>query len=149
MCLFNFHPQRTKLGVSCACSIHYIHRVFWQLVLCMYSPISSYGVEAASNQSHPSWQNNRSYMGPLILVDPPPPTHTHHHPHHPPPPPPSPTPPPPPPHPHPHPHPPATGRGSNSGPNHGDHPLSLYCWSRRWKWLSSRDPQKCCVTSCD
>ena len=42
-----------------------------------------------------------------------------------------------------------TGRDSNSGPNHGNHPLSLYCWSGRWKYLSSLGPQKCCVTSCD
>ena len=27
----------------------------------MYSPSSSRGVEAADNQSHTSWQNNRSY----------------------------------------------------------------------------------------
>ena len=35
----------------------------------MYSPSSSRGVEAADNQSYTSWQNNRSYMGPLTLVD--------------------------------------------------------------------------------
>ena len=108
MCLLNFHPQRTKLGVSGTCSRHCIHRVFLQLVLCMYSPSCSCGVEAAGNQSDNSWQNNRSYMGPLT---------------------------------------PVTGRGSNSGPNHENRPLSLYCWSSRWKCLSSCGPKNT-VTSC-
>ena len=36
---------------------------------------------------------------------------------------------------------PVTGTGADSGPNHGNHPLSLYCWLRMWKWLSSPDPQ--------
>ena len=69
MCLFNFHPQPTKLGVSWTCSKHYPQMVFWKLVLCMYSASSSCGVEAADNQSHTSWQNNMSYIGPLTPVD--------------------------------------------------------------------------------
>ena len=69
MCLLNFHPQWTELGVSGTCSIHYLHRVIWQLVLYMHSPSSLCGVEADRNQSHPSWQDNRSYMGPLTPVD--------------------------------------------------------------------------------
>ena len=113
MCLSNFHPKRTKLGVSGTCSRHYLHRVFWQLVLCMYSPSSLCGVDTAGNQSHPFWQNNRSYMGPLTPVDP---------------------------------HPPVTGRGANSGPNHRNHPLCIYCWLRMWKCSSSPGPQKCRVS---
>ena len=80
----------------------------------MYSPNSSCVVEAAGNQSHPSWQNNRWYMGPQTMVNLP-----------------------------------SYCKGSNFGPNDGNHPLSLYCWSRRWRWLSSHDLKKCYVTSCD
>ena len=65
MCIFNFSPIQTELGVSGTYSSHYVHRMFWQLVLCMYSPSSSSGVEADGNQIHPSSQNNMSYMGPL------------------------------------------------------------------------------------
>ena len=66
---FQLSSLTSKTLCFCVCSINYIHRVFWQFVLCMYSPSSSCGVEAAGNQSHPSRQNNRSYMGPLTLVD--------------------------------------------------------------------------------
>ena len=49
-CLFNFYPQWTEIALSGTCSRQYLHRVFWQLALCLYLPSSSSGVDAGGNQ---------------------------------------------------------------------------------------------------